>query len=68
MKQRNSKTYLVDEVPFFNINRTEICSNRFGIEYAVWDVFMYLYFLSLFLMQPTNEKLWITKLATTKKN
>ena len=49
-----------------NVNRTENCWNRFGIQCAVWDVFMYFYFLSLFLMKPKTESPWITKLATTK--
>ena len=49
-----------------NVNRTENCWNRFGIQCAVWDVFMYFYFLSLFLMKPTTESPWISKLATTK--
>ena len=50
-----------------NINRTDNCWNQFGIEYLVWDVFMYFYFLSLFLMQPTTDNLLITKLVTRKK-
>ena len=50
-----------------NINKTDNCWNRFGIKYAVWDVFMYFCFLSLFLMQPSTESPWITKLATTEK-
>ena len=56
---------LADEVP--NLNRTYNCSNRFGIEYRVWDLCIYFYFLSLFLMQPTTENLWITKLVTRNK-
>lgn len=41
--------------------------NRFGIEYAVFYIFMYFCFLSIFLMQPSTENLQITKLATRKK-
>ena len=51
-----------------NINRTDNCWNQFGIECAVWNVFMFFYFLSLFLMQPTTENIWTKKLATRKKN
>ena len=32
----------------------------------VWDVFLYFCFLSLFLMQPATEILWITKSTTQK--
>ena len=52
---------------FSNINRIADCWNRFGIEYIIWDVFMYFCFLSLFLMQPTTVSFWTTKLATHKK-
>ena len=50
-----------------NTNTTSNCWNRFEIEYAIWDVFMYFCFLSLFLTQPKTENLWITKLATRTK-
>ena len=50
-----------------NINWTGNCWNQFGIEYAVRDVFTYLCFLVLFLMEPTTENLWISKLATREK-
>ena len=49
-----------------NRNRGENCWSQIGIEYTVWDVFIYFYFLSLFIMQPTTENRWITKLATRK--
>ena len=52
---------------FSNINRIANCWNRFGIEYIIWDVFMYFCFLSLFLMQPTTVSFWTPKLATKKK-
>ena len=50
-----------------NINRNYNCWNRFGKEYTVWDVFMYFCLMSLFLMQPTIESLWIRKLAKREK-
>ena len=50
-----------------NTNTTSNYWNRFEIEYAIWDVFMYFCFLSLFLTQPKTENLWITKLATRTK-
>ena len=50
-----------------NINRTENYWNQFGVEYAVWDAYMYFCFLSLFVMQPKTENLWIIKLVTRRK-
>ena len=52
---------------FSNVNRNDSCWNRFGIKYTVWDLFTYFRFLSLFLMQPATESLWIRKLAIREK-
>ena len=50
-----------------NIKRTYSCWNRYGTEDTGWEAVMYFCFLSLFLIQPATENLWITKLATRKK-
>ena len=51
-----------------SINVPNNCWNRFGIEYAVWDKFMYFCFLSLFLMQPPTEKSLNLEITHEKKN
>ena len=49
------------------IFRTDNCWNRFGIEYVVWDIFIYSVSTTL-SREPTAENFWITKLATTNEN
>ena len=58
LKLRNSIS--IGEVPF-NISRIHNCWNRFGIDYAVWDIFL-IHFSSC------GQQLKITKLPTWEKN